>query len=495
MGDQVALNSSLPGLDVISAGPIANDDEARPYKRLRLDESIALDVAQLLEMLVLTSLFGLSALLFHSWASYHIEQFILTSIWWLGSYALISWDRRHRSRGEPGAPMALRDALACWTKATAFTVVTVYLLKSGEEISRLWMISASIAGYASIGALNLGTLHLCVVLARKGLLGRRVAIYGCNTTTPRLIDFIDRSRGPFTRVVALFDSRPPADTPLPVESNLEGLLERVRRGQIDMVMIDLPWHAQARIDELMHELEKVDVDIMMTPVGLAHDGELPSIEFVGSRPALSLYRRPIRGSDALFKIILDKVLAAVALFVMLPLFLIVALAIKIDTPGPVFFRQKRCGFNNRPFNMLKFRSMYANMADHEGNKLCVRGDRRVTKVGAVLRRTSIDELPQLLNVLRGEMSLVGPRPHAYGAKAAERPYEEVVRRYAARHRVRPGLTGLAQIRGFRGNTLKEKDIEDRVASDLEYIRQWSLTKDLTILLGTCFTFLFQKQAY
>ena len=145
--------------------------------------------------------------------------------------------------------------------------------------------------------------------------------------------------------------------------------------------------------------------------------------------------------------------------------------------------------------MLKFRSMHIASEDRNADKLVTRNDARVTRIGKFIRRTSLDELPQLVNVLKGQMSLVGPRPHAYGAKAAERLYEEVVGRYPARHRVLPGITGLAQVRGFRGNTGEEADITNRVESDLEYIDRWSLGLDLAILGRTAAVFLFQKGAY
>jgi lipopolysaccharide/colanic/teichoic acid biosynthesis glycosyltransferase len=151
--------------------------------------------------------------------------------------------------------------------------------------------------------------------------------------------------------------------------------------------------------------------------------------------------------------------------------------------------------HNEAFIMLKFRSMHIASEDRNADKLVTRDDPRVTRIGRFIRRTSLDELPQLINVLMGQMSLVGPRPHAYGAKAADRLYEEVVARYPARHRVLPGITGLAQVRGFRGNTGEEVDISNRVESDLEYIERWSLGLDLAILGRTLAVFLFHKGAY
>jgi exopolysaccharide biosynthesis polyprenyl glycosylphosphotransferase len=178
-----------------------------------------------------------------------------------------------------------------------------------------------------------------------------------------------------------------------------------------------------------------------------------------------------------------------------PLFLVVALAIKLDSPGPVFFRQKRYGFNNHLIGVYKFRSMRHDMRDEKAEKLVTKNDPRVTRLGAFLRKTSIDELPQLINVLLGEMSIVGPRPHALSAKAADRLYEEVVAEYAARHRVKPGITGWAQVMGWRGETDTIEKIQKRVEHDLYYIENWSLGFDLKILVLTVFALLKADNAY
>jgi polysaccharide biosynthesis protein PslA len=163
---------------------------------------------------------------------------------------------------------------------------------------------------------------------------------------------------------------------------------------------------------------------------------------------------------------------------------LIALAVKLDSPGPALFRQRRTGFNNKEFFVFKFRTMFHEQADHEVRCQVQEGDPRVTRVGAILRRTSLDELPQIFNVLRGEMSFIGPRPHAPGTRAGGKPFEEVTDRYAARHRVKPGLTGLAQVRGYRGRTDTEEKLLLRVESDLEYIEKWSLWLDFVILVRT-----------
>jgi exopolysaccharide biosynthesis polyprenyl glycosylphosphotransferase len=191
----------------------------------------------------------------------------------------------------------------------------------------------------------------------------------------------------------------------------------------------------------------------------------------------------------------DILLATLALVAFSLPMLLIALAIRLDSRGPILFRQARTGRHNRSFEMLKFRTMHHELQDLEAAQQTTRDDQRVTRLGALLRRTSLDELPQLFNVLRGDMALVGPRPHAPGTRAAGRLFHEVVPHYAARHRVRPGLTGLAQVRGLRGETDTEEKLERRVESDLEYIERWSVALDLVIVLRTAIAVLRMKNAY
>ena len=199
--------------------------------------------------------------------------------------------------------------------------------------------------------------------------------------------------------------------------------------------------------------------------------------------------------NRILKRALDLTLASIALIVLAIPFVIVALAIKIDSPGRVFFRQVRIGEDNRHFRVFKFRSMRSDRLDHNANRLTARDDDRVTRVGRFIRRTSIDELPQLINVLRGEMSIAGPRPHALGALAGESLYWEVDSRYWHRHSVKPGITGLAQVRGFRGSTFQQSDLANRLQADLEYIESWSIWHDVAIIFATFRVLLTREAAF
>lgn len=214
------------------------------------------------------------------------------------------------------------------------------------------------------------------------------------------------------------------------------------------------------------------------PIGAVGIGRL------ADRPTLIVNRGQLSLASRIKKRIVDILFSALALIALAPLLVVVAIAIRLDSPGPVLFRQLRVGYGNRPFEIFKFRSLRHEATDHSGNRSVSIGDSRVTRVGAFIRRTSIDELPQLFNVLLGDMSLVGPRPHALGSRAGEKLFWEIDPNYWQRHALKPGITGLAQIRGFRGETQAQEDLTRRLGADIEYLEGWTLWRDFRIMIGT-----------
>jgi Undecaprenyl-phosphate glucose phosphotransferase len=266
---------------------------------------------------------------------------------------------------------------------------------------------------------------------------------------------------------------------------VDDLVEFARRTRVDLVIFSLPIMAEGRILQMLKKLWVLPVDIRLS----AHSNKLRfrprSYSYLGNVPVLDVVDRPITDWDVVMKYLFDKIVGGLALICAAPLMLLVAIAIKLDSRGPVFFKQRRHGFNNELVEVYKFRSLRADMTDHSVQKSVTKDDPRVTRVGRFIRKTSIDELPQLINVVfKGNLSLVGPRPHALQAKAADRLYDEVVDGYFARHRVKPGITGWAQINGWRGETDTQEKIQHRVEHDLYYIENWSVLFDLYIVLMT-----------
>ncbi len=217
--------------------------------------------------------------------------------------------------------------------------------------------------------------------------------------------------------------------------------------------------------------------------------ELDSVGAIGlgsyhGSTTLRVASAPLMLSDEVLKRVFDLLFVTLALPLLLPMMLVAALGIKLDSRGPIFFQQPRVGRGNRVFQMYKFRSMRVDRGDATGGQSTSRNDDRVTRFGAFIRKTSVDELPQMLNVLKGDMSIVGPRPHPLESKAEDRLFWDIDGRYWHRHAVKPGMTGLAQVRGFRGATEKESDLTDRLQADLEYVAGWSIWRDLSIILAT-----------
>ncbi|TCP87598.1 lipopolysaccharide/colanic/teichoic acid biosynthesis glycosyltransferase [Sphingomonas sp. PP-CE-1A-559] len=246
----------------------------------------------------------------------------------------------------------------------------------------------------------------------------------------------------------------------------------------------IPWAHALKGANIQGEIFVPELDAL-APLGIASYGDTPTL-IIANGP-LGLVDRSVKRA-------FDIVLAGGALLILLPLFVVIAFLIKRDSVGPIFFTQTRIGRSNQMFRMKKFRSMYVDSSDSAGHRSTDREDDRVTRIGRFIRKTSIDELPQILNVLVGDMSIVGPRPHALGSRAADKLFWEVDDRYWHRHAAKPGLTGLAQVRGYRGATLIEEDLANRLHSDLEYLENWSIWRDVKIIVLT-FRVLLHRNAY
>jgi putative colanic acid biosynthesis UDP-glucose lipid carrier transferase len=257
------------------------------------------------------------------------------------------------------------------------------------------------------------------------------------------------------------------------------------------VILAVPWHEEKRLKAILKELRNLSVNVRMCPDVFTLYLPVRGLTSVAGIPMLDVFERPLSGWDLVLKNLEDRLLAPILMLLFLPICAAIAILIKLDSPGPVFFRQRRYGFNNNVISVFKFRTMRAT-APQEEVPQATRDDPRVTRIGRVLRRTSLDELPQLINVLRGEMSLVGPRPHAVDHN---KKYAAIIDEYLGRHRVKPGITGWAQVNGLRGETQNPEQMRLRVQHDLYYIEHWSLLFDMKILLMTLFVGFIHEKAY
>ena len=399
-------------------------------------------------------------------------------------------------------PFSQASRLAsAWSVVFLLAMAVSFFGKLDVAFSRLWLASFYGLGLAALIGWRAGLYVLVRRWMRAGRLTRRTAVVGGGDEGANLITLLDRQTDSDVRVIGIFDDRNDERAPsdcggMQKLGTVDDFIEFARRTRVDLVIFSLPISAETRILQMLKKLWVLPVDIRLS----AHSNKLRfrprTYSYIGSVPMLEVFDRPIADWDVVMKWLFDKVIGGLALLAALPLMALIAIAIKLDSPGPILFRQKRYGFNNDLIEVYKFRSMYVEAADPTAARLVSKDDPRVTRVGRIIRKASLDELPQLFNVVfKGNLSLVGPRPHAVNAKAESRLYDEAVDGYFARHRVKPGVTGWAQVNGWRGETDTQQKIQKRVEYDLYYIENWSVLFDLYIVAKTPLALLKTENAY
>jgi Undecaprenyl-phosphate glucose phosphotransferase len=388
-----------------------------------------------------------------------------------------------------------------WAFVFLLFICVSFFVKLGDSVSRLWLAAFFLVGLASLIAGRLLLRTMIRRWARDGRLERRTVIIGADMNGENLINALRAQEDSDIEILGVFDDRNDSralDTCAgsPKLGKVDDVLEFARRTRLDLVLFALPISAETRILAMLKKLWVLPVDIRLS----AHTNQLRfrprAYSFLGKIPMLDVFEAPITDWDMVMKWLFDRVIGGFILLLTSPVMVLVALAIKLDSPGPVLFRQKRFGFNNERIEVFKFRSLFHDQADPMATKVVTKNDSRVTRVGRFIRKTSLDELPQLFNVVfKGNLSLVGPRPHAVQGKLQTRLFDEAVDGYFARHRVKPGITGWAQINGWRGEIDNEEKIQKRVEFDLYYIENWSVLFDLYILFKTPLALLKSENAY
>lgn len=377
------------------------------------------------------------------------------------------------------------------TLASTFSVV--FFLKIETGFSRVWVLLWMSILLVTLAASRAVLSHYVGTLMQAGILRRSVVLVGAG----KQFNIAKTTLGSETNInlVANLElAMPHPNAPFDegaLDEILHPFISEAQQKHVDGVVIAVPANMGLELEKIMQQLQRLPVDIQVLPDFGGAKISARQIQRVGDAPMIMAVTKPISEWGVFLKMIEDYTLATVALVLALPAMVVIAIAIKLDSKGPVFFKQRRHGYNDREIEVLKFRTMRV-MEDGDNIRQATRNDSRITRVGSFLRKTSLDEFPQFINVIRGDMSFVGPRPHAI---AHNTHYGKLIEKYANRHRVKPGITGWAQVHGLRGETSDPDMMKKRVNYDLEYIENWSIWLDLKIVIMTPLFGLFRRSAY
>lgn len=471
----------------ITLSPQAEEIIARPVES-SLSGAVIVGIAQIVEAAMLALLgYGIHlAYIQPAQDMFYVPVVLATAL--LANIAFNAV-RTHRISAYRSLMGQVGRVLVAWSAVMVILLVGIFFFKAGDLFSRVWLLLWFLTGAVALVVYRVALRAIIRNLTAAGRLKRRTVIVGGGADAEVLINQIQAGADKDINLLGLFDDRVGERSPDVVAGyaklgTVNQLTEFARRTRVDLVIVSMPLSAEKRVLDMLTQLWVLPVDIRLS----AHMSKLKftdrAYSYVGDVPVLDMADRPISDWNLVFKWLFDKIVALTAIILLSPVMIITAIAVKLESRGPIFFVQHRHGFNNELIRIYKFRSMRTDMADASASKLVTKGDPRVTRVGRIIRKTSIDELPQLFNVLKGEISIVGPRPHALEAKADNKLYYEAVEGYFARHRVKPGITGWAQINGWRGETDTIDKIMQRVNHDLYYIEHWSILLDLYILLMT-----------
>lgn len=389
-----------------------------------------------------------------------------------------------------------RSIFFAWVAVVIVIIVLLFGLKISSSFSRLWL------GYwAVLGLLFILLGRLCVYAVlqyqrRSGRNVRDVIIIGAGDLAKRVIEHVENAPWTGYRICALFDDADQLQGTMVKNHIIKGKISDVERyigaHGVDEVWLALPLRAEMRMKELLYDIRHYTVNVKLVPDIFGFSLLYHSMTEIAGLPAVNLSDTPMGGGNQIIKAIEDRILGLLIFILILPVAVIIALAIKVSSSGPVLFKQKRHGWDGKIINIYKFRTMEVHNEDDGIITQAQKHDYRVTKFGAFLRRTSLDELPQFYNVLQGRMSIVGPRPHAVEHNEL---YKDQVDKYMLRHMVKPGITGWAQVNGYRGETDTLDKMKKRIEYDLYYIENWSLWFDLKIIVLTIFKGFVSKNAY
>ena len=499
MDDNVFIASSADGASVDEASPQPAVPRAPAKRGLRFTSNVVGSLFLLTDILCFLVSMPITLAAYsvirgsRVAVPVHMTAFILM----LGSFLLIRTSRQAYRR----SLLDLRDnSDAAFDAVVSSLIATALIWQAGlvdnysRGVTLLFLLSVVLCLSISRPILH----RMITRLAERGQIEQRIAFYGADPQSVSLTrQLLESLKFPHLRFVGIADDRARevqiAD--LPMLGDLQRLCELAREGEIDQVLISGAHFTPKRLEQIVEGLSEVCVDVSLIPAQAIELAPNYRVNLLGTVPVLTLWQRPFRDINQIVKRAEDLILSALAVALLSPILLIAAMLVRLSSPGPILFVQPRVGFNNETIKVFKFRTMYTEMTDIGAKQTTTRDDPRVTPAGRFLRRFSIDELPQLLNVLQGSMSLVGPRPHGTEMMVGERFYHEAVRGYAGRHRVKPGITGYAQVKGLRGEVRTIERAKRRIELDKHYVDNWSFWLDIWILFATARAVLFDSDAY
>jgi putative colanic acid biosynthesis UDP-glucose lipid carrier transferase len=447
---------------------------------------------RVLDPLIIMGTLYLSSLLFQEpFSGYSLVLMILAFFISSAVYQHIDPYRTWRS----GRMMAYaRDTVFGW----CVTIAVLLFLGSASGLKYYYDERVILSWFVAVPVILLFShiaVRRAVISPTKSEEVRSVVVVGANDVGVKFARICDRHPNLFMQVRGFFDDRAgerhPAQLSHPMLGKMDEVAAYVREHGIKMIFVSQPISAQPRIRRLVDELQDTTASVYFLPDVYIFDLMQARFDNVGGMPVIAIRETPFMGINSTVKRASDLLLAAVILLLLAPLMLVIALAVKLSSPGPVIFKQRRYGLYGEKIIVYKFRSM---TVAEDGDKVvqATQNDQRVTRIGGFLRRTSLDELPQFINVLQGRMSIVGPRPHAV---AHNEQYRKLIKGYMLRHKVKPGITGWAQVNGLRGETATLDKMEARIQYDLDYLRNWSLWLDLWIILKTVKVVLTRENAF
>lgn len=374
-----------------------------------------------------------------------------------------------------------------------------YFTRTSDVFSRVWASAWALLAIAFLAVIR-GILQVKLRQWRaKGMLTRWVAVVGAGQQGQRVVRHFAESDDPSVALAGVFDDRrsrvPNQIGDNPVRGTVDDLLKVVQSEPVDEVIIALPWSAESRLLELMQKLRTAPVHVRLSPDAIAFRFPHRPTSALHGVNMLNVFDRPVSNWSSTAKRLEDLVLGTLCLVFVAPLAGAIALAIRIESGEPVFTRQQHYGFDNEVFDAFTFRTARHKTSGNDKGRRSAADDMGRTRIGRFLWKTGLDALPNLLNVLRGTMSIVGPRARRGDAKSSPLPYEEIVNEYFARHRIKPGITGWAQVNGWWDETLSHEQTERRIEWDIEYVERWSLWLDLRIIIITPVAALLARRDY